>query len=203
MSSGTRRQDHEGDAKHPPRPADADDVGMIAQQGIIGQCLSQALHDCLGDTNWVHDKEKDDDASEWSDGSIPAAVATLQPKKKSRNKMKLQPHMVDSVMKQFGQAVAESKWTNALSSSSSSCGTNDGRKINEPPAALLKGTIDHYNRLGGKWRIVVEGGQLKRRVRLARDRMKKVRPPLWLAVGDQETVSLPSSLQLLAYDDLI
>jgi hypothetical protein len=176
---------------------------MIAQQGIIGHCLREALQDCLDDTDAAHQKNdehpQEDDVSALSGGSK-AASSIPQPRKKSRNMMKLQPRMVDSVIKRFGQAVAETNWRNSLSSS---WGKNGERKRNEPPAALLKGRIDHYNRLGGKWRIVVEGGQLKRRVRLARDRSKKVRPPLWDAMADQETVALPTSLQLLAYDDLV
>jgi hypothetical protein len=203
--SSTRRQDPEGDTKLPPQPADAEVVGMIAQQGIIGQCLREALQDCVDDTaafnrnDAIAHPQEDDDDSALSAGSI-AAASIPQPRKQSRNKMKLKPHMVDSVMKRFGQAVAETNWANSLSSS---LGKNDRRKLNEPPAALLKGRIDHYNRLGGKWRIVVHGGQLKRRVGLPRDRSKKVRPTLWEAMGDQETVALPTSLQLLAYDDLL
>jgi hypothetical protein len=207
--SSTRRHDPQGDTKDPPQPADAEVVGFIAQQGIIGQCLREALQDCLvadiddkDEDVMAHHPHEDDDVSVLSGGgSIAAAAAIPQPRKqKSRLKMKLQPHMVDSVMKRFGEIVAETKWTNSLSSSWEK---NGGRKRNEPPAALLKGWIEHYNRIGGKWRIVVEGGQIKRRVGLDRDRRKKVRPPLWEAMGDEETVSLPTPLQLLAYDDLM
>ena len=115
------------------------------------------------------------------------------------------------------------------------CNTRDNSNNNQrpiirkassspPPRALLRGTLDHYNRFQGKWRLVVKGGlELKRRVTLPKNRRKtqrKGRPTLWEAVqqvldddddnnkdgtktnNSSGVVTLPGSLQILAYDDL-
>jgi hypothetical protein len=97
--------------------------------------------------------------------------------------------MADRVMHSFGQAVAKSEWET-------------------PPAALLRGRVEHYNGLEGRWRIVVKDAEIRRRVPLAQTNpRKKKRVKLWdasdLRQGEQQSVTpFVGSLQILAYDDL-
>ncbi|CAB9512835.1 expressed unknown protein [Seminavis robusta] len=181
MTSTTASEPKE-DVGKPPGPADANVVGSIAQQGIIGQCLRDALQDVMDqqegtvDGDVVGAEEQDDDDNSDDNPS-------------NNKKIKLGEHMVDGIMQRFGQAVAESS-------------------SHDAPPALLRGRMDHYNRFNDKWRIIVKDVTLKRRVALPVDRKKKARTSLWEKVGEQETVRMEaaaassSSLQLLAYDDL-
>jgi hypothetical protein len=97
--------------------------------------------------------------------------------------------MADRVMHSFGQAVAKSRWE-------------------APPAALLRGRVEHYNSLEGKWRIVVKDAEIRQRVPSAQTNpRKKKRVKLWdaseLRQGEEQPVTpLAGSLQILAYDDL-
>ena len=102
------------------------------------------------------------------------------PQKKKR--LLLQQHMAKNVLEEFGQTVAHTNWEAA-------------------PAALVRGRLDHYNRMNGKWRIVVRDAQWKRRETLDKNRRKTNPPPLWDATkarGTRDSISL----RILAFDDL-
>lgn len=97
--------------------------------------------------------------------------------------------MAETVLNSFGRAVAESEWKDS-------------------PAALLRGRVDHYNKMEQKWRIVVDDAEIRPRVPLNKgDARKKQKLSLWETSerqdkNDQDTsVSLSGSLQILAYND--
>lgn len=174
--------------KEPPAPADPEEVASIARQGIIGQCLYGALNDIVAEDAAKEESEKQeavaqslDDKDEEEDSVDPA---TKEPQ------LYLKKHMADNVIKEFGHAVASTKWTSTKKNPQK-----------EPPAALIRGRLDHYNRFHGKWRIIVRDAQFKRRGTLDKDRKSRNPRPLWDALpgrGTTDTVSF----QMLAYDDL-
>lgn len=86
---------------------------------------------------------------------------------------------VHHVLESFGNAVAVSDWKTA-------------------PRALLQGRLDHYNRIGGQWRILTEDVELKTRPSKVQKRYKG---SLWDQEATEESVSLPGSLEILAYND--
>lgn len=106
-------------------------------------------------------------------------------------KVPFDSNMAERVMNSFGRAVAESEWKDC-------------------PAALLRGRVDHYNKLEQKWRIVVEDAEIRPRVAL--EARKKQKRSLWehaaaseSSRGDgderQQAIPLSGSLQILAYND--
>jgi len=95
--------------------------------------------------------------------------------------------MATSVMNSFGRAVAESDWKGC-------------------PAALLRGRVDHYNKMDQKWRIVVEDAEIRPRMTPEKGQArKKQKVSLWDAsesTNDQpQNTPLYGSLQILAYND--
>ena len=199
------------DLIHQPKAAEAHVTSSIARQGMIGQCLQEALHDILAEDKEaaaavLSNKEKGKGDDENGKNDDDDASDTTGQQQSAMIKMQLNQQMVEQVMKEFGQAVARTKYHPTEASSSQPPSANNTETNNQkasPPAALLRGRVDHYNRFNGKWRIVVQGVQLKRRVALARNRKKNPKPTLWDATEDnhQET-TLSASVQILAYDDL-
>ena len=151
--------------KQPPAPADPEEVASIARQGILGQCLQEALNEIVAEDAIAAQDNKEEDPTP---------------------KLYLKQHMGDNVAKEFGHAVAQTKWT---------CTKK------EPPAALIRGRLDHYNRFHGKWRIIVREAQFKRRPTLEKNRRNRNPPPLWGALPATGTTGIVS-FQILAFDDL-
>jgi hypothetical protein len=73
-----------------------------------------------------------------------------------------------------------------------------------PPAAILRGRIQYYNRVGSKWRFVVHNAELQPRQPLHAQRRKRERPSLWTTTTDDDadaTLKIPR-LEILAYNDI-
>jgi hypothetical protein len=107
------------------------------------------------------------------------------------------PAVIDRIMRSFGEAVAASQ------------------QRTTGPAALLRGRLEHYNRCNNKWRLVVEGAEIRERLPLDRNRRKRRhdRPSLWQVAEENRAkrsrTSLPVSsnnpkfdLEILAYNDI-
>ena len=87
---------------------------------------------------------------------------------------RLDSSMKKSILEAYGKAVAETEFdcgtqksysaTAATSDKSVSSSADDHTTSIDAPAAMLKGEIDHYNRVGGQWRIVVKNAILKPRM---------------------------------------
>ncbi|KAL7449204.1 hypothetical protein ACHAWC_001290 [Mediolabrus comicus] len=64
-----------------------------------------------------------------------------------------------SIMEAYGKAVAESNFDPTPSSEQSNLIASNSAA----PAAMLTGEIDHYNRIGDRWRIVIKNAVIKPR----------------------------------------
>jgi hypothetical protein len=81
--------------------------------------------------------------------------------------------MSRSIMESYREAVVRTRLdvTGERATHRASSSRNEGAVDNDrddsadiaAPAALLMGEIDHYNRIGGQWRIIVRNAVLKRR----------------------------------------
>lgn len=160
------------------RPPPAD-ANLVAQLARVGP-IGLCLSDALDDlVSECLVEQIQGEAGEKSDSE----------KKTESVKIPFDSTMGDRVMHSFGQAVSKSQWE-------------------APPAALLRGRVEHYNSLEGKWRIVVNNAEIRERVQLPQTNpRKKKRTALWdaseLRQGEQQpATALTGSLQILAYDDL-
>ena len=85
----------------------------------------------------------------------------------NNNSIRLDNSMTKSILESYNKAVSITKFDNQekkihpLGSSSNTSSQHTSEII--APAAILKGDIDHYNRIGGQWRIVVKNAVLKPR----------------------------------------
>lgn len=87
------------------------------------------------------------------------------------------------------------------------------------PRALLYGRLDHYNRVGQNWRLVVDNGRVSKRQPLLRERTKRRRYSFWQAAasplvgghherqqehneGRNLSFNACEVIQILGYDDL-
>ena len=73
--------------------------------------------------------------------------------------IKMDKSISKSIMEAYGKAVAESNFDPTPSSEQNNLiATNSAA-----PAAMLTGEIDHYNRIGDRWRIVIKNAVIKPR----------------------------------------
>jgi hypothetical protein len=106
-----------------------------------------------------------------------------------RRKVQLDTSAVNRILQTFGEAVAD---------------TSTGEDSKNPaPAALLSGRLDHYNRVGQNWRIVLDDIKLQSRLPLDRNRRRSDHHSLWKVDSvEQNEISIPGKAQILAFDDL-
>lgn len=211
-------------------------VAEIACHGFIGQTLHKSLLDILEEDN-INATTAASVASaatpnEEEEEPTTASTATSAPK---QQQLKLNPIIVDQVMQEFGNAVVRTNWKNSNTTSSiekkSAASSMNNNNNKSPPTALLKGQLDHYNRIGSKWRIIVRNVQIRQKIPLPTNRKKRDRTSLWergtlhqsacsstnqnkkkqkkQTIGQQQQKQQEQSkslcksfdLQLLAYDD--
>ena len=71
------------------------------------------------------------------------------------------------------------------------------------PVAILRGRVDHFNRCGTKWRIVVHDAQIIERKPLDKYRRKSERPSMWEVMNETQSNPLKiQRLEILAYNDI-
>ena len=105
--------------------------------------------------------------------------------------------MARQILSTFGDSVTEH------------CTTSSPTMINSeiPPDALLRGKVQYYNRLGGKWRIVLTDVEIRPRINFDPTRKKSHGQSLWdrsiSANPEVATIKVNGSMQLLAFDDLV
>lgn len=108
--------------------------------------------------------------------------------------------MKEILLKRFRESVAERQWDETGSTGSSNIDDN------APPAGLLSGKLQYYNRVAGQWRIVLSDAELRPRIRCDDTDRVKSRISLWdysaqNSSGNDGTVKL-NNIVILAYDDL-
>ena len=83
------------------------------------------------------------------------------------NLIRIDESMSKSILESYSNAVATTKYDQGKKvhpgSSTPSTTTTAAAETESAPAAMLQGEIDHYNRVGGQWRIVVKNAVLKPR----------------------------------------
>ena len=123
------------------------------------------------------------------------ALKSLQPSPKRENGTKnpapskmveVDSVFIERVMKRFGEAAAE---------------TQIGDPSRKPPKALLRGRLDHYNRIGQNWRISVNNARIKETALLPRKRKSRDGNSLWEIEGGGDEIALVTKVQILAFND--
>jgi len=94
-----------------------------------------------------------DDANENNGRSVRESTSNLD--------VRLDDAMSRSILESYRKAVVETKFDHERKPSSAS--SADPTTDTAAPAAMLMGEIDHFNRIGGQWRIVVKNAVLKGR----------------------------------------
>jgi hypothetical protein len=81
------------------------------------------------------------------------------------NLIRIDESMSKSILESYSNAVATTKYDQGkkVHPGSSTPSTTTTAETTSAPAAMLQGEIDHYNRVGGQWRIVVKNAVLKPR----------------------------------------
>eukprot|EP00559_Dactyliosolen_fragilissimus_P001005 CAMPEP_0184857694 /NCGR_PEP_ID=MMETSP0580-20130426/2846_1 /TAXON_ID=1118495 /ORGANISM="Dactyliosolen fragilissimus" /LENGTH=203 /DNA_ID=CAMNT_0027353435 /DNA_START=118 /DNA_END=726 /DNA_ORIENTATION=- len=150
----------------PPRP---DLVGKISKIGPIYKCLEEALEDITSDK------------FEISGSKIQGINTSLR-----RKKIKLDESFKAKILQSYTDAVTSTRWdkdTNEPPHDRSSTNlegkniTSTAKSIGEkslPPAALIRGRLEHFNRIGGQWRIVVSDAEIRPRVSTERKKKRGV-----------------------------
>lgn len=136
---------------HPPSPPDPAISSKIAAIGPIGKCLEEALNELLSEQD--HDDSVHDEDGDSS----------------SHKSNKLDESLAKTIIKSYADAVATTSYDHRTKNTGYHCTKNQSSdaKHTTAPAALLKGEIEYYNRIGGQWRIIVKNAVLMpRRVKV-------------------------------------
>lgn len=163
----------------PPLPDPEKVIHDVSCQGSIGLALQQALYE-------ESESEEEDQGEE--EEETPS------------DKIQLDQPAIKQVLQSFGKAITQSQHDQQemeLNKEAKATGNLPA------PAALLRGRVDHFNRLGGKWRLVVHDAKIIGRRPLDRNRRKRERPSLWrvLKEGQPEPTQI-QRLEILAYNDI-
>jgi len=191
-------------ADGPPPPPLTDAIHDLSCQGIIGITLHQALLNVIKESTGAATIEKDgEDHKEENQDEEPA----------SSQRALLDQQAVLRIVQSFGEAVVQSQHNECAALPAANQHKTDDSELSGnhemtiAPTALLRGRLDHYNRLNGKWRFVVQGAQILPRKALDRNRRKRERPSLWqVASVEASTAAEPAvkipHLEILAYNDI-
>ncbi len=143
----------------------------------LGKCLETALEELLEEDQHQHDyinigddesesnhhetpesnghnesfevaPKKNNGQSHQENDTVPESTS---PTRRNEQNISFDGAMSKSILEVFCKAVVETKFDNETNQSFGA------------PAAMLMGEIDHYNRVGGQWRIVVKNAFIKRR----------------------------------------
>jgi|Transcript_22339 hypothetical protein len=132
--------------------------------------------------------------------------------------------MVECLMNTLGESVAQTRWSvnvaeeeddSIVPTTTANQSTREHTNtVVAPPKALLRGRVDHFNRVGGKWRIVATNVEIRQRVNLDTSTNKRTkkrdRSSLWDTSGnaivedpsEYNSIQLKGTVQILAYDDV-
>lgn len=111
-------------------------------------------------------------------------------------RIKIDSEAVDSILKSFGGAMADTQiQANELASSSSAAEF-------APPRALLHARLDHYNRVGQNWRMVIDKIKIQKRPPLLDERPRRRKKVSFFRDDVKYASSIPGEVQILAYNDI-
>ena len=104
-------------------------------------------------------------------------------------RIKIDSDATDCILRTLGESMAD---------------TQLNQDDSAAPRVLLKGRLDHYNRVGQNWRIMIDNVEIQERpARLSERPKRRTTKPLWNQ--DQEksaTLSTQQEIQILAFNDL-
>jgi len=200
--------------------ANQSDIAKISQTGIVGYCLEQAINEFISEEkkNINSDNTQKISHKYFSTPSIPSSseiksrirdafIGDLE----SQYFVLIDDEFKQVIMQAFHKAVIMTHWDDILLPPVS---TNEGQT--KPPAALLHGKLQSFNRVGKRWRISITDAKIRPRIDLEpNDRFKT----LWDVSGNyiqdihkrkinmnnkelEKTVKLDGEIILLAYDDI-
>jgi hypothetical protein len=194
--------------KGPPPPPDAQQVAKdLSCQGIIGFALKDTLDEILAEqeleiaeqeqvivdepnnmnsTATTTTAEEDETAESNQNNDNASEIAQTLP-----SPIRVDQRMVTNILQAFGKSVAQSqqeRYSQELQQQQKQQGTSTAatNASVEPPAALLKGRLEHYNRRNTKWRIVLKDVDFQRRRPLDKNRRKRERISLWQVGREQQ-----------------
>ena len=230
--SGSKYKKRRRDWQNPPPIPGLDVISSVAFNGLpIGNCLQQALNDMLNESEGLFEVNVDDnDDNNGNDHSSNGNGGKEQ-------QIKVTSDVTDAILNSFGRAVANTKWRRSSISNSESGGGHgkEQKKVSDegiaqspepemfPPAALLIGRLDHYNRVNQNWKIVIDNVKLKPRnsnddnegqysikKKKTLNRRKSDRESIFLNTsvekeeeeGQQEEITINGQLHIHAYDDV-
>jgi hypothetical protein len=169
--------------KGPPPPPDAQQVAKdLSCQGVIGFTLQEALDEVYAEQNSNQEQLQPlelDEAEESNQNESELAENPLV-------RLTLDQSMANRILQSFGEAVAHSQRDRYSLATSTAEQEHEHQHKHQPPAALLKGRLVHYNRRNTKWRVVLRDADFQRRSPLDKNRRKRERPSLWHASREQQ-----------------
>jgi hypothetical protein len=202
------------DSGGPPVPPDPELVFHdLSCQGTVAMALQEALEELQQSTTLTELKDKYNLRID-SEKVLRAFAESIVEQQQCQYDAQ-----IDDAMKQQPLPYQQRRSQGMTGAKSSSNADDDDHTDNHvPPAAVLRGRINHYNRFGAKWRIVVDDVELiPRRAINAHRPSKRDRNEmsLWSIVSQQQQ-SLSNSnssnedelpikiprLELLVYNDL-
>jgi hypothetical protein len=150
----------------------------------LGQCLRQAVGSIISQQS---DNDEDEDGDEYGHEDLEERKKKALRKRKTIN---LHPEGALSIIQSFGKSMADTQLDPAP------CGA---------PRAILNARMDHYNRVGQNWRIVVDKVELQRRPDLLERRQAgKRKASLWKSETESTEIPLPrkQKVQILVFNDV-
>lgn len=159
-----------------PSPAPTDVIERIASIGPVAKCLEWAIKELEEEDKVNHPTRPTFDSS-----------------------------MKELLLKRYKDSVAELSWDDAALPVTKDSSAGPLLKC-PPPAGLLSGKLQYYNRVGGQWRIVLSDAELCPRIRSDDADRTKNRVSLWdyseqSSLGKDDKMKL-GNVVILAYDDL-
>ncbi len=156
----------------------------IGKLSSMAKCLDEAFSeimdegnptnvDCDTDYGSVAALRADRESLSDPDSSIPDGEG-----ERSLGAITIDEEFKNIVMNQFGPATSKAfvgervKINTAISQTTRRKGEDADDEL-EPPAALLHGKVKYYNRFHGQWRIVVSDAEIRPRINIDYDKLKK------------------------------
>jgi hypothetical protein len=111
---------------------------------------------------------------------------------RKRQKINFDSGAADRIMQTFGEAIAKTQLKPDHTSAAATA-----------PRALLRARLDHYNRVGQNWRLLIDNVKLKERAPLSVERKTRNRTSLWeTGGGSGEEIAIKQQMQILSYNDV-
>jgi hypothetical protein len=154
-------------------------ASISSSSTALGQCLRSALVQMTEAQPQIKQQEQEEEEEE-------------EPMPK---RIRLDSEAVDSIIQSFGESMAD---TQMKSNESSSIADEDSAA----PRALLHARLDHYNRVGQNWRLVVDNVEVKKRHPLLKERPRRRKKVSFFRSDNESASSVAEEIQILAYNDL-